>query len=93
VRRLGVFALAADQARLIHEPSKSEDGSAATGQMVMRSFTSFLSYVLLPPQKKKKFCLRVSVRLASHVPRRAPLKLCRCRLSWVPSTNYVPIVL
>lgn len=33
-------------------PSKSEDGSAAIGQMVMRSFTSFLSYVLLPPKKK-----------------------------------------
>lgn len=37
--------------------SESEDGSAATGQMVMRSFTSFLFYVR--PHKKKKVSLRV----------------------------------
>ena len=37
-------------------PFESEDGSAATGQMVMRSFTSSFMYV--PP--KKVFSLRVT---------------------------------
>jgi len=47
------------------------------------------SFMYFPP--KKNVLSSCSVRLALHVPRRAPLKL--CRLSWVPSTNYVPTVL
>jgi hypothetical protein len=68
--------------------SESEDGSAATGQMVMRSFTSFLFYVR-SPQKKTVFS-SCSVRLALHVHRR---KLCRFWLFRVGPYNYVPAVL
>jgi len=55
-------------------PFESEDGSAATGQMVMRSFASFLYYVRPP---KKNVLSSCSVRPALHVHRRAPLELCR----------------
>ena len=42
-------------------PFESEDGSATTGQMVMRSFASFLFYVRPP---KKNVLSSCSVRLA-----------------------------